>query len=108
MHPYDVNFLFPLPGCLLKIRLPRDEFVFLCAHHESHYDPTSLVALAAGVLRDRSVAVPGGVQNLTAHSRRTDFAAACNFFFAPILLLLLLVLSGKSCLGQERLSIYLN
>lgn len=65
-----MNFLFPLPGCFLKIKLPRAEFVFLCAHHESHHDPPSLVALAAGVLRDRSVAIPGGVQNLTAHSRR--------------------------------------
>ena len=55
--------------------------IFLYGHHESHYDSVSLLGLAAGVLRDKSVCMPAGVQNLTARKCSPNLTPACIFFF---------------------------
>lgn len=80
MHPKILIFSFPSLIALLKSSSQVTSLFFsVDRHHESRYNPVSLVGLAAGVLRDKSVATPTAVQSLTAYSPYPDL----RFFLCP-------------------------
>lgn len=83
MHPKMLIFSFPSLIALLKSSSQVTILFFsIDRHHESRYNPVSLVGLAAGVLRDKSVATPTDVQSLTAYSPYSSLRFfLCSYFF---------------------------